>query len=306
MKVLIVGLGSIAKKHIKALKEIDPDVEIEALRSSKSSNTVEGIKNIFTIPENVNYDFIIISNPTAFHANEIERFARYKIPLFIEKPVFESVKYDELVNLVISQNIKTYVACNLRFLGCLNFLHEYFKNNQRRINEINVYCGSYLPEWRPNTDYRLSYSANASMGGGVNLDLIHEIDYICWLFGKPLYSKGICSNRSSLKINAVDYANYILLYEKFPVSIVLNYYRRDYKRQMEILFDDETWVVDLKENSIKKASGEMIYSGGLENSYLKQMKYFIQTLDKNQTFENNIEFAYETLKITLKYEGFKK
>ena len=34
MRVLVIGLGSIARKHIAALRNIDPEAEILALRSS--------------------------------------------------------------------------------------------------------------------------------------------------------------------------------------------------------------------------------------------------------------------------------
>ena len=44
--------------------------------------------------------------------------------------------------------------------------------------------GQYLPEWRKNTDYRKGVSARQDLGGGVLLELSHEIDYIQWIFGE--------------------------------------------------------------------------------------------------------------------------
>ena len=44
--------------------------------------------------------------------------------------------------------------------------------------------GSYLPGWRPGTDYRQSYSAQRRLGGGVLLDVIHEVDYAAWVLGR--------------------------------------------------------------------------------------------------------------------------
>ena len=45
MKVLIVGLGSIARKHVDALFSINKDVEIYALRSNYNKKN-KGIKKI--------------------------------------------------------------------------------------------------------------------------------------------------------------------------------------------------------------------------------------------------------------------
>jgi predicted dehydrogenase len=178
-------------------------------------------------------------------------------------------------------------------------VNEEISKKQKRINEVNVYCGSYLPEWRPNIDFRTTYSSQKDMGGGVQFDLIHEIDYIYWLFGKPEKITKTLRNASSLQIDAVDYGNYCLEYDNFCVGITLNYYRRDYKRTMEILFDDGTWLVDLEQNKIVDSETEIFSSEQqINDTYLEQMKYFyhlIQTGTKSSL--NSIEEAVEVLKI---------
>ncbi len=308
MKVLIIGLGSIARKHIAALKEIDAGVEIYALRSDRNAVQVDSVINLYDIKEcRQDFDFAIISNPTSLHANAIRSILGLNIPMFIEKPVFESLGYEELLKDIAEKGIKTYVACNLRFLESLCYLHDYIRNNpRRRINEVNVYCGSYLPEWRPGTDYRKCYSAIPELGGGVHIDLIHDIDYVYWIFGKPKYHHGVCRNVSSLDIRAVDYANYQLFYPQFTVTIILNYYRRDYKRTLEVVFEDDTWTVDLKENIICNSKGMVIFKGKNTplDTYKSQLEYFIDLVVNGGNPVNNINVAYDILKICLGYERF--
>ena len=67
MKVLIVGLGSIALKHIAALRKIDPNIELYAIRSSLKADAKKGIINIFSFDDldHIEIDFAIISNPTS-------------------------------------------------------------------------------------------------------------------------------------------------------------------------------------------------------------------------------------------------
>lgn len=309
MKILIIGLGSIAKKHITALKEIYSDVEIYALRSNRNAGEVESVINLYDIKEcDQTFDFAIISNPTSLHANAIKSTIGLNIPLFIEKPVFESLVYDELLNEIEDRHTLTYVACNLRFLESMHYLHDYVENNpQKRINEVNVYCGSYLPNWRPGIDYRKCYSAIPELGGGVHIDLIHDIDYVYWIFGKPISHRGICRHVSSLGIEAIDYANYQLFYPGFTASIILNYYRTDYKRTLEVIFEDDTWVVNLKENKILDAKGNVIFKGNnsIADTYKTQLEYFINAISKRENPENNVNSAYDILKICLSYEGFK-
>lgn len=306
MNILIVGLGSIARKHIAAIRTLAPDARIYGLRSSKDAPKVEGVTDLYGLDDaGIKFDFAIISNPTSHHATTIRELIGLNIPLFIEKPVFGELNNENLVETVESSGILNYVACNLRFLDSIRFLHDYIASHpDRRVNEVNVYCGSYLPDWRPGTDYRKCYSAIPELGGGVNIDLIHDIDYVYWIFGKPEKTVSVCRNVSSLDIRAVDYANYTLLYPRFTASVILNYYRRDYKRTIEVVFYDDTWLADLKENTITDSSGATVFKGmnTPQETYLNQMEYFLDLIKNGDRAENTVNEAYNVLKICLENE----
>lgn len=304
MKVLIIGLGSIAKKHIDAIRKLDMLSEIYALRSSSKSNSENtGITNIYTLTElNISdLDFIIVSNPTSEHYSTLKQLSEFNIPLFIEKPLFSETNEDTqyLVDQIESKNIPTYIACNLRFLECLQQLKGIIKG--KIINEVNVYGGSYLPDWRPGVDFRTVYSANKELGGGVHIDLIHELDYVYWLFGTPLKTQTYFSNNSSLNITAYDYANYLWVYENFSASIILNYYRRDSKRSIEILTDQGTYNVDLLKNSIE-LNGNIIFRSDekIIDTYYKQICFFVEHVVKNGEKFNTIAEANTILKLCMK------
>jgi predicted dehydrogenase len=303
MKVLIVGLGSIGKKHVAALLAIQPDIKIWALRSSTNAESINNVENIYDLAE-VNFDafdFAIVSNPTSEHKKTIQQLIEFHIPLFIEKPLYSSLDIQEVIAAINQQNIFTYIACNLRFLDCILYIKKQLTSSiDRRINEVNVYCGSYLPEWRPNTNFRQSYSAIHELGGGVHIDLIHELDYIYWLFGNPLTIKRNFRTQSSLAIQAYDYANYLLDYEGFSANIVLNYYRREPKRNLEIVFEDETWNIDLLKNQVQNADQILFKSEQrIADTYQIQMEYFMDCIKKQKGSMNTINDAYNVLKICL-------
>jgi predicted dehydrogenase len=304
MNILLIGLGSIAKKHIAALRALKIDFKIYALRSNVNAEIVEGIENIFNLDDvNVVFDFAIISNPTHLHFNYIEKLALRGIDLFIEKPAIHSLENaDNLLLLIRNGKIKTYVACNMRFHPCITFLKNKIDNETLRINEVNVYCGSYLPNWRPGKDFRTIYSANASMGGGVHLDLFHELDYTTWVFGLPVKSQSILRSSSSLNIDAIDYANYQLEYESFTANIVLNYYRKDAKRKIEIVFENEIYIIDLIKNVVIDKNDSIIYENSnfvISNTYKDQMNYFLDHLKSNTRPMNSFGESLEVLKICL-------
>lgn len=302
MKVLLVGLGSIARKHIDALRSIDPSVELFAWRSSDSSQHWEGITDLYDWEKvkEEGFNFAIISNPTSKHKESIRILSELYIPLFIEKPLFHRLDIEELVNRVASCNVLTYVACNLRFLGALSYVKEYLREQQPRLNEVNIYCGSFLPDWRKGIDFRQNYSAIPDLGGGVHLDLIHEMDYVYWLFGYPQKIHSVFSNKSSLDIQSYDYANYCLEYSGFCVGIVLNYYRKDTKRTLELVCDKGTISIDLLKDSVAM-NGEILYQSeqGVNDTYLAQMKYFMNCLQENRKSFNTISDAYRVLQICL-------
>ena len=303
MKVLIIGLGSIAFKHIKALQELYPSVVIYALRrKGEPSKEIKGVIEVFDISE-IKVDtlsFILISNPTAVHYETIKEVMVYKKPLFIEKPLFETLSNEanDLVMEIERQGIPTYVACNLRFLESIAKIRELLVG--KRVNEVNVYCGSYLPDWRPNIDFRKVYSANKEMGGGVHIDLIHELDYVYWLFGAPIHTESFFSNKSSLDITAYDYANYLWEYDDFSVSVVLNYYRRDSKRTLEILTDEGTYLVDLLKNTILY-NEDLVFQSNQQSlqTYTAQMQFFVEEILNKQTKFNTIVEGYKVLKLCL-------
>ena len=303
MKVLIVGLGSIARKHISALNALYEQTELYAWRSSAESEVESGIEDLFTweqVSEHT-FDFTIISNPTAQHRNTISQLSQLGIPMFIEKPLFEKTGDGEqqLVERIQSLGVWTYVACNLRFLACVRYIKD--KISGQTINEVNVYCGSYLPDWRPGKDFRRNYSANEEQGGGVHIDLIHELDYLFWLFGTPQQSDALFTRNSSLHISAFDYANYRWQYDTFTAAIILNYYRRDAQRSLEIVCEKGTYKVDLLKNQVSFAGNIVFLSDQrIGDTYTEQMQFFVEHLKSGtRPGFNSVSEAYKILNLCL-------
>ncbi|MEG1463777.1 MAG: Gfo/Idh/MocA family oxidoreductase [Mucinivorans sp.] len=299
MKVGIIGLGSIARKHIAAVRALDLTAQFYALRHTQTSPAQDGVNNVYSYEEllAVQPDFIIISNPTAAHRAAIERLAQEHIPLMIEKPLSDTLAAPVMVDGL------TYVACNLRFLESIQYIKQQIDG--QRVNEVNTYCGSSLPSWRAGVAWRECYSANKEMGGGVHIDLIHEIDYLYWLFGAPQKVTKIFRNVSSLGISAIDYANYTIEYPGFTASVVLNYYRCDSKRTLEIVTDKETWIVDLLKNSVNR-NGKIVFQSDrtIGDTYATQMRHFVAAIASGERF-NDINQAYDVLKICLE-DGTKR
>lgn len=301
MKVLIVGLGSIAQKHLQAIRTLEPGVEIYSLRSGKSSHSEAGVENILDIrdlPQDLT--FILICNPTSEHYATIKNLIHLGIPFFLEKPPFKTIKEaEEISELMVQKDLRTYTAFNFRFHPALLWLRDHVSNY--RVLEVRSYCGSYLPNWRTGIDYRTNYSAKSELGGGVHLDLIHELDFLLWIFGKPNRSHLFLNKVSDLEIDSIDSATYFLEYSSKIISIQLNYFRRDPKRSLEIVTDAGTLYVDLLKNQVTDDQQRLLFHSltPISDTYRAQMEYFLTTLQAGERFINDVLESTTTMQYAL-------
>lgn len=254
LKVCFTGIGSIAKRHIRNLRFIAEDkslaIQIDAFRRSESA-TAENIDNIYTdfneVPDD--YDAIIITNPTDLHLETLKRFHDKGRNFFIEKPVVSLEQIEEAKAFETRPNDIYYVACPLRY----NAVIQYIKQNIDPSDVISVrsISSSYLPDWRPGQNYRRTYSAHKNMGGGVSIDLIHEWDYLTYLFGWPQRIQSFIGKKSDLEIDSDDYAIYIAEYENMVAELHLDYFGRKTIREIQLFTTEDTIVGDIANNRLQ-------------------------------------------------------
>jgi predicted dehydrogenase len=245
--------------------------------------------------------FTIISNPSALHEDTLFKCINLKKSIFLEKPPIHNLKnVVKLSREIEKSRIKVFCGFNLKFYPII----EWLKNNINPTNvlEVNCYCGSYLPNWRSNSDYRKNYSSIKNLGGGVHLDLIHELDFILWIFGDPIGSYGIAKKISNLEIDTYDSVVYLLEYPSTIINITLNYFRIVQRRTVEFVMNEGIYTVDLLNGKIENEKNEIIFhdNTSINDTYLKQMKYFLEVLDnENELYINSFNDSISTLKICL-------
>ena len=149
---LVIGYGSIGKKHAKILKNLKEVDEVVVLTSQKKI-PYRKISSLHEI-KRLNPFYIVVASPTDKHYEQLrfleKNFSKKKI--LVEKPLFEKI-----FNLQIKKN-KVYIGYNLRFNPLIIFIKKILK----KINVIfaSAYCGYHLPYWRKKVPYTKSYSAS--------------------------------------------------------------------------------------------------------------------------------------------------
>ena len=181
---------------------------------------------------------VVVANPTSLHIDYALAAARAGCHLLIEKPLSHAPRgIDELRKEVTNQGLAAMVGYQYRFHPSLRQVKSWLL--ERAIGEIvsaNVTWGEYLPDWQPWRDYRTSYSARASLGGGVLLTLSHPIDYLRWLLGEVVSVSAMTAMRSGLNIDVEDTA---LVHLEFGngamASLSLNYVQRPTQHNFTIV-----------------------------------------------------------------------
>lgn len=307
LKVCFVGFGSIAKRHMKNLLKVCSEEKIELMidlyRSRKGAELEkEYYHRIHMVYYDVdktpdNYDIVFITNPTEYHLKSIEEFQKKGKSFFIEKPLTTLDKIFEADCFKRNEQKLYYVACPLRYKQVI----QYVKNqlDLSAVYSVRVISSSYLPDWRPETDYRTVYSAKKELGGGVALDLIHEWDYVKYLFGMPEEVKCITGKISDLEISSEDIALYIARYENMMAEIHLDYFGRQPIRELQMFMKNETILCDLIRNDIRfLKSGQILHFDEARDEFqTHELKHFLKILEGKQKNSNSIEEALRTLSL---------
>lgn len=297
LKILIIGLGSIGRRHLKHLQTIS-GLQLAALRTSKGTlNENVGIIEFYTEQEALNYkpDGVLISNPTSLHVSSALPFLEMGCKVLIEKPIDDSIE-EAIVLEKYAPNIR--VAYCLRFLQLSIFLESIIQ--KEGVQKISFKRSFYLPKWHPYADYRKEYTARKDLGGGVIRTLSHEIDLMIKWLGSPINVTGITDKISLLDIDTDDFAfftckmtngtrvNFELDFLS-PVNINIGElytprgkYFWDMKKVEFIPFDSDKPVVVFESQQ-----------NDFDTMYQNQMNDFVQFIQdsksKNATFEEAIE-----------------
>lgn len=306
-KIAFVGLGSIATRHLKNvvafLSNRGDTYSIDLYRSQirpMPEELQELVSEVYLyadeIPSARQYDVVFVTNPTSMHYETLEKFCKNTKSFFIEKPVFDSTSVDEALFEKL-KGIKSYVACPLRYNAVLQYVRENVSPND--VIAARAISSSYLPDWRPGQDYRKTYSAHRELGGGVGIDLIHEWDYLTWLFGFPQECKSIQSKISDLEIDSDDIALYIAKNEKMTMELHLDYFGRRTVRTLDLFTKEDTIHCDMIAGTVDYLrSGDKETFEKERNAFqMREIAHFFDIIDCKTNNDSTPEHAYNVLKL---------
>ena len=313
MKALVIGYGSIGKRHINNLSKL-PYMDIVVCTKQKKDIFLK--KNnclvINSLDESLKEspDFALICNETHFHISTAMQLAKNKIHFFVEKPLGDSLSgTKKLLELIKNNNLITLVGCNLRFHPCILEINSILKKNRLgKIISVRAENGSFLPEWHTYEDYSKGYAAKKNLGGGVVLTCIHELDYLCWLFGKVKNVISITGKYSELNIDVEDLSLILMQFKNEIVcELHLDYLQKPSSRYCKIIGTKGTLFWDFFTNKIKlydHKKGKWITilhkkNFNPNNMYIDELNHFISHIQSNKQTMNPINEGIEILSLAI-------
>jgi predicted dehydrogenase len=280
--VLIVGFGSIGRKHLQILKRVRPALRAVILRSGLNPEISEaeiGARVVYDFPAamRLGLDAAIVASPANTHITYLRDILRAGIPVFVEKPLSSSLEEIDAFLEVEEALSKTpvHVGYVLRHDPTAQKMYELIRD--RRIGDIvhaRVEAGSFLPNWRKTNDFRNSVSARKDLGGGVLLELSHEIDYISWFFGKIRAVCAISPGKKVFDLDVEEMVEALIQTDRASISMNINFNTARTLREVRVFGSQGT----IQWDAMKKEISIFGNDGSVEN-------FQWENLDMNQIFE---------------------
>lgn len=316
MRIAVIGCGSIGRRHLLNLRKLGLTdvVAFDPVATAREHVERElGVNSAATLDQLLAKKpvVVLIAAPSSLHCELALEAASRGCHIFVEKPLSHSEEgLERLVAEVDRRHLITMVGCNMRF-------HPGPARVKALLNAgvigrplfARVFGGSYLPHWHPLQDYRRSYSANVTMGGGCILDGIHEIDLAYWYLGEVKSVVALASQLGDLELNRVeDVASLILQHTGGQHSEVhLDYVQRVRIRGCVIVGTEGTISWEWSDHHVRLYRPEagqwsvepLPADWEINDMYMDEMKHFLDAVRFQQSPCNSIKEAARVTHIAL-------
>ena len=312
MKILVVGYGSIGKRHVmNILQNTKSDIIICTKRKdvkflNKNIKIVKSLNDALKEKPTIGF----ITNETAYHIPVAIKLAKAGLDLFIEKPLSNStIGIKTLQKIVKEKKLIVQMGFHMRFHKCIIKIHELLE--KKKIGKVisgQVENGSYLPDWHQYEDYRRGYAAKNRLGGGIVLTQIHEIDYLYWFFGNPKTIYSVTGKFSDLDTSVDDYSSSIMKFKKDITTemhldfFLGNEYKRCKIKGTKGIISWNSVHNEVKFFDAKKKSWKMILKlkkFERNDMYVDEIKYFMNCVKKRKKPMNSLNEGIDTMKIAV-------
>jgi predicted dehydrogenase len=217
MKIAVVGIGSVGRRHVENLLRLGvTDILAVSEHNRRDSLTIDGtpvaVCHEFGTALAAEPDAVVIANPTSLHLDYLSRAVAAGRHIYLEKPAsISAAGLDQVEREASRRGLVIAMGTMYRFNARLESLRARVRRGDvGRVLCAETVIGEHIADYHPGEDYRPSYTARATLGGGVLLTQIHQIDWLNWVLGpfETVFAAG--GKVSELEIDVEDTATYLL------------------------------------------------------------------------------------------------
>lgn len=291
LKILISGCGSIGSRHTRNLRALgvseigvcDPDIaRAHALAAETGAKVFASLSEGLSVYKPT---AVCVCNPPAAHGADAIAALASGAHVFLEKPVAPNLEDARPIAKAqaAGKGLVVQVGYNLRFHPGLMMVKQFLTSGEfGRPLWARIEFGQYLPDWRPQTDYRTGYTANRKLGGGILLDASHELDYARWFFGDAEKIEAMGGKVSGLEMDVEDCISILVRFKSgVQADIHLDCIQRTYSRGCRIACENGTLAWEYGTHNVRtRCPGETDWTVhphdfAPNDMYLAEMKCFL-------------------------------
>lgn len=254
----VLGMGSIAHRHVRNLRALHAGSEILVVSASGANKQCpEGADRVVDLDTALKASarYAVVASPAPFHTSGALVFLEAGVPVLIEKPLAaQSAEAIAFFAKATEPGIPAVrVGYCLRFLSTAGTVSDILASGRLGdLLNVSSFVGQYLPDWRPGTDYRQSVSANGSLGGGALLELSHELDLLNWFIDGLDVSHSWLRKQMLLALDVEECADLVLTSKTgCHINLHMDFWQRDTRRDMEFIGSNGRMRWDLMTNTVE-------------------------------------------------------
>lgn len=170
MRVIVIGSGSIGRRHHDNLRTLGAASRLVSWREGGLGGALAALDGA---------EAMVIATATDIRLPLVEAAAARGLPVYVEKPlVFRPDEVEAIAEIIAPVAHRSMLGLMMRYHPAVRALADL---DLADVFQFALTIGQDVTQWRANWRFSDSYAARAT-GGGVLLDLCHELDLATCLF----------------------------------------------------------------------------------------------------------------------------
>jgi len=184
---VVVGSGSAGRRHARMLRTLLPELALTVVRRAGSTSPraalaelgateVDDLATVRVAPPVV----AVVASPATHHVDPAIALLQAGSAVLVEKPLAATVQdAQRLAAAERATGHRVLLGYHLRFGDVLPEVRRLLADGAvGEPTDFHLEVGQHLAQWRPEQDPRASVTAREELGGGVLLELSHELDAV--------------------------------------------------------------------------------------------------------------------------------